>query len=105
MDYEFYVITHTPDLFEEGNLADDVGYPFRDKFNEEDCIVIGTTDKAKPVGMNYKVEVFQEGEIVICDKRWHREVCSPGRKPDKWGVDYEVFDNLEDAIKRGRELL
>lgn len=56
--------------------------------------------KGKSYNMEYiRVPVFQEGEILIIDKSG-REIAGLGRKPSKWAVEYEVFDNLEDAIKK-----
>ena len=54
--------------------------------------------------MHVHVPVFEEGEILILDEDG-REVAGHLRKPDKWGIEYEVFDNLEDAIKRAIEML
>lgn len=48
--------------------------------------------------------VFHLGEIIIINENG-REVAAPGRKADKWSVDTEVFDNLEDAVKRAEEVI
>ena len=107
MNYEFYVITHTPDLFKDGNLADEFGYTYTDVESGDKFIVVGTPSSFithDNPSCEIKVTVFEVGEIVICDCSG-REVCYPGRKPSKWDVEYEVFDNLDDAVKRAQELL
>lgn len=61
--------------------------------------------KGKSYNMEYiRVPVFQEGEILIIDESG-REIAGLGRKPSKWAVEYEVFDNLEDAIKKAHQIL
>lgn len=102
--YKFYVITHTPSLFEEGNMAHEWMYEGWDFSNDCKIPIIGISDITKPVG-DCKVSVFEVGEIVICDAVDGREVCYPGRKPSKWAVSFEIFDNLDDAVKRSQELL
>ena len=51
-----------------------------------------------------RVPVFEPGEILIVDETG-REVAGYCRKPSKWMVEYEEFDNLEEAIKRAREIM
>jgi len=51
-----------------------------------------------------KVPAFEVGEILIVDETG-REVAGHCRKPSKWMVEYEEFDNLEEAIKRAREIM
>lgn len=53
--------------------------------------------------MNWRVPVFHIGEILILDAA-DREVCGHGRKPNKWDVTCEIFDNIEDAITRAKEV-
>lgn len=103
-NYEFYVITKTPDLLEDGNMAHEWMYDGWDFSNGCKIPVIGMSDKAKPLG-DCKVPVFEKGEIVICDVGNGREVGYPGRKPSKWDVEYDIFDNLDDAVKRSQELI
>jgi len=103
MKYEFYVITKVPDLLENGNMAHEFMYDGWDFSNEYKMFCIGTSEIHKPVG-ECKVPVFEEGEIVICSIDG-REVSYPGRKPSKWDVKYEVFNSLDDAVKRSQEFL
>lgn len=104
MNYEFYVITKVPGLSEQGNMAHEFMYDGWDYSNDCKISVIGLSDTLKPLG-ECKVPVFEEGEIVICNAEYGREVCYPGRKPTKWDVEYEVFDNLDDAVKRSQEFI
>ena len=105
MNYNFYVITKTPDLFEEGNLYDEFGYGVGNDY-ENSYIVVGCPSSYCEYNPDYeiKIQAFEEGEIIICDDSG-REVCYPGRKPSKWDVEYEIFDNLDNAVERARELL
>lgn len=104
MKYAFYVITKVPNILEQGNMANDFMYEGQDSDGDK-IICIGMTNKSiKPIGDCF-VSVFEEGEIVICNTADGREVCYPGRKPSKWDVEYEVFDNLNGAVKRAQELL
>ena len=104
MKYEFYVITKTPDLLEDGNMAHEGMYDGWDFSNNRKIPVIGLSDTGQFLG-DCKVPVFKEGEIVTCDVINGREVGYPGRKPSKWSVDFEVFDNLDDAVKRAKKLI
>lgn len=47
--------------------------------------------------------VFSLGEILILDSEYGRSIPD-GRKPSKWFVSYECFENLEDAVKRSKEV-
>jgi len=51
-----------------------------------------------------KIPVFMKGEILIVDAKTEREITGRHRKPSKWFVEYEIYDNLEDAIKRALEV-
>ena len=50
--------------------------------------------------IDVKIPTFEMGEIVIIDAEIGREVNGPGRKPRKWFVGYEVYDDIEHAIER-----
>ncbi len=47
-----------------------------------------------------KIPTFDTGEIVIIDAEVGREVNGPGRKPQKWFVGYEIYDNIKHAVER-----
>lgn len=53
--------------------------------------------------LTLRVPVFTAGEILILGEDG-REVAPPGRKPDKWQVQYEEFDDVHEAIARAREV-
>lgn len=50
------------------------------------------------------IDVFQVGQILIIDESG-REVGYPGRKSSKWSVETEVFDTVEEAVKRARAVM
>lgn len=103
MEYEFYVIIQTPDLLEQGNTAHDFMWDGYDFTNKQKMVHVGCSKIGKPIG-ECRTAVFQEGEIVICSKESGREVCYPGRKPNKWDVLYEIFSDLDSAVKRAKEI-
>jgi len=65
--------------------------------NDKECIVIYDDRIEDGFGINYPV--FCEGEILIIDDEFEREIGGFGRCPRKWWVEYELFENVEDAIK------
>lgn len=53
--------------------------------------------------MQLREPVFRVGELLVLDSTG-REVSYPGRKPDKWNVDCEIFTDLDRAVTRAREV-
>lgn len=53
--------------------------------------------------LHLHTQVFWPGEILVLDGNG-REIGGMGRKPSKWFVEVEEFDNVEDAIARAREI-
>ncbi len=51
-----------------------------------------------------EVPVFFVGEILILDEDG-REPGYPGRKPSKWAVKIECYDQVEEAVKRVNQVL
>ena len=49
-----------------------------------------------------ELPVFRLGELLVVN-RSEREICGGGRKPSKWGVDYEIFWTLRRALRRSKE--
>ena len=47
--------------------------------------------------------VFKLGEILIMDS--NDRVIPDDRKPSKWNVEYESFNNIKSAIKRAKEVV
>ena len=94
-ELQFLVITKVG----EGTLASVLGDLYRQTNpNGFDYIRVSFTE-----AMNYYTPVFHVGEVVVCNESG-REVWYPGRKPDKWDVEYEVFYDIEKAIERAREV-
>ncbi len=50
-----------------------------------------------------RAHVFTIGEILILDSDG-REVAGLGRKPEKWGIVVETFDDIIAAVGRAREV-
>jgi hypothetical protein len=61
-----------------------------------------TIDLTKEQYVFCSTPVFKLGEILVMDS--NDRTIPDGRKPSKWGVSYETFDNIDDAIKRAREV-
>ena len=62
-----------------------------------------TIDLTKQQALMCNTPCFQLGEIMIMDGEYGRTIPD-GRKPSKWFVTYETFENIEDAIKRAKEV-
>lgn len=102
---------------EEGNWADDIAV-----INlKEQALYVGAlpspsdpilfikpstiTLKDKAYTINrVKTPAFMKGEILIVDAETEREIAGLRRKPSKWDVKYEVYDNVEEAVKRALEV-
>jgi hypothetical protein len=50
-----------------------------------------------------ELPVFTLGEIIIVDDN-EREVGGIRRKASKWWVEYELFDNLDEAVAKANEI-
>ena len=53
--------------------------------------------------LNLRQPVFRLGEIIIVDGDGRELVCDQ-RKASKWGVGWETFGSIEDAVYRSREV-
>jgi hypothetical protein len=60
-------------------------------------------DKAYTIN-RVKTPAFMKGEILIIDAETEREIAGLRRKPSKWDVKYEVYDNVEEAVKKALEV-
>jgi len=102
MKIKYCVITEIRML--EDNLADD----FLLKMDEGLVVWENTPDRFLPkevkeiIVQEIKVPAFDEGEILICDE--NDEEIGGERKPWKWGVTYEMFDDVEAAVKKSLEV-
>ena len=101
MKIKYCVITEIKKL--EDNLADDFLLEM-----DEGLVVWGDIpDRFLPEAIEetkkteIKVAVFDEGEILICDECGE---IGGERKPWKYGVTYEMFDNVEAAVKKSLEV-
>ena len=116
-DYTFGVITKVPKHIEDGNKYDDL--LVRDRKTEEDEMTMANAcgykayrfyDDEENDGISREdvvhvcLPVFSLGEILILDVTG-REVAGRNRKPSKWFVTCEEFDNLDDAVDCAQKLL
>jgi len=119
-DYTFGVITWVPKHIEDGNKYDDL--LVRDRKKEEDNMTMANAcgykayrfydvyDDEENDGLSkediidVRLPVFSLGEILILDN-CGREVAGRGRKPSKWIVNCQEFDNLDDAIACAQKVL
>jgi hypothetical protein len=71
-------------------------------------VVISTRAKCDWVcvrcGAEDELDVFTVGEILILDDREGREVAGQARDPDKWPVEYELYEDLYAAVDRAKEV-
>lgn len=100
---EFCVITSVPDpdKGEVGNLATglDVFRVVRDFDGADEQV-----ERISPlIALSLRTPVFSLGEIIVVNESG-REIGGHGRKPSKWSISSEYFDNVEDAIERAKEL-
>ncbi len=95
---EIAVITKAPT---EGNLASIFVLEKDDPYNEgRTCLEeVEIAEAFKSTPLNVRVRVFKPGEIIVIGSDGRDQFT---RKPSKWNVEYEVFDNIEDAIARAR---
>jgi hypothetical protein len=93
----FAVITSVAAHATSGNLANEI-----DLFVEgSDGSWVRLMDLEPHLNLAWKIRtpVFYPGEILILNEGG-REHGFPGRKPDKWHVEYEEFATVEEAIDR-----
>jgi hypothetical protein len=98
---QFCVITSVPEAPDVGNLALDVQVYLQDEGNGYKAF--SDPDLLGPGVLMLRTPVFVAGEILILDDSG-REVAGKGRKPDKWGVKFEYFDDIHSAIRRAQEV-
>ena len=105
MNYTFAVITKVPKPG-EGNEGHVVLVKDWDKDNEEQIYRFSTIEDFDNPNdyIEAKIPVFNLGEVLILNDSG-REVAGMQRKPSKWSVEVEEFDNLDDAVKKAQEVL
>lgn len=108
----YIVITKVPPPGDDSNLSDDIAYYF-DFPESRGGRLLTILDEPPPDSaerMNrgeyaeVRTQVFTLGEIIIAKPEYEREYGPHGRKPSKWHVDYAIFDNVQDAIVKSREV-
>ncbi len=109
MDYTFAVITRVPDPDKSGgNLA--VAFGLRVDPQALGGDALDPPRKLADMGIIpvhslwLRAPVFELGEIVILDGTYGREVAGRQRKPHKWDVDVEHFNDLEEAVHRAENI-
>jgi len=95
-EIHFCVIT---ELSADGNLYDDF------IVQRGENLVVGTDLAANesPVCM-VKAPCFHLGELLILDAQYGRELICRGRKPKKWFISFELYDDFETAFNRARQV-
>ncbi len=103
----FTVITEVPEPESGGNMAAVVGLYEVAPESEDNPYGLKVRQIDGPRGLDVLLrmrhEVFVLGEILILDE-YGREYAGHGRKPDKWSVQTETFDSIDDAIAKAKEV-
>jgi hypothetical protein len=103
---KYGVITEVPPLKDSGNLAVSLGeICIQTEQPSEDNGYAGRyEDVGFPASLAIQKRVFNVGEVLILDDSG-REIPYPGRKPAKWSVTCEEFDNIERAVARAQQVM
>ncbi len=99
-DHTYTVVTEIPPHEKGGNMATALGqiYTTHDEHRSYQRLDMAYT-------MNMAIPVFTLAEILILDNEYGREVAGKGRKPSKWDVEIEHFQDLERAIVCAEEVI
>lgn len=103
---KFGVITAVPPLKDAGNLATCLGQVViqTEQPSEANAYAGRYEDVGYPAALALHVPVFHAGEVLIIDDNG-REIPYPGRKPGKWSVTCEEFDDIERAVARAQQVM
>jgi len=104
--WKYQVITRIPDpeKGETGNLYDEVPWWLVEGTGEiKDGEWVPDRVERDYSRGSVRMPVFEIGEVLIVND-YGREIVGHGRKADKWDVDYEEFDTIEEAVVRAREV-
>jgi len=106
-DIKYCVITKTKSNYLLGNHYDDIAIKVWDDINKHDILAVGpdftNKDYRDKLQIWIKLPVFYLGEILILDENY-REIGGCERKPNKWMIEYEIFDSLEKAIDKSLQI-
>lgn len=100
----FGVVTRVADPRHGGNMAEaitsvmiEVRRPMAPDWRP---VLQPVTEVIGPSALALRVPVFRLGEILVMPDGGlsERELVPPYRKPSKWDVDVELFDDLTEAI-------
>ena len=102
----FLVITRVPEAGNRGNLALATEVFFDNDTNntanwDEPLPRIGEAVGNPMLMLALRAPVFTLGEVLIVDENG-RELAGAGRKPDKWDVGFEIFDDVAIAVERAQ---
>ena len=98
----FTVVTRIPDAKkgETGNLALALPLYVHDGDYDEPARPASEVLGAGILALRW--EVFRLGEVLTLD---HNDRDIHGRKPSKWDIDVEYFDDIHEALARAREVI
>jgi hypothetical protein len=105
MSYTYAVITRVADPATGGNLA--MAFDLFHQTEQPDIEkgnYLGTFERVPmDIMLTLRAPVFEVGELLVLGESG-REVLGAGRKPDKWDVDYEEFNAIEDAVRLAKDI-
>lgn len=100
-DIKFGVITKVPDeSYDDGNMYDELVEPWRirlDLLPKKQFLNLPTD------AFCIRMRNFEIGEIMVLSD-YGREISGKGRKPGKWNVTCEEFDDIQTGIRRSVEV-
>lgn len=105
---KFAVITDVPAPEDSGNLALPFCVLIEDEAPDESNGYKGVYRKiGELIGiegyLRLRTQVFTLGEVLLVNDDG-REIVGHGRKPNKWSVGFETFDDASKAVERSLEV-
>jgi len=106
--FKYCVITKTKTKYKLGNHYDDIAIEMWDDINKKYVLTVSHDFESKDYKDKdriwIKLPVFQLGEIIVIDNN-DREIGGAERKPDKWLIEYKIFNSIKKAIKKSLEVI
>lgn len=102
MKIRYQVITQTPPSTTGGNMASALIDVYRQVEQPRPSNGYSGVFRQE-LDLSLYRPVFHVGEVLIVNLDG-REIAYPQRKASKWDVGYEMFDELEPALERAREV-